>query len=424
MNPRRVERWLVVVLLIAGFGSGCASSQPTESEPVVVFGNWRGADADAFRSTLARFEEETGIEVRYTGSASFATAIRERVEEGDPPDIALFPQPGVVRDLVEQGHVLPLREDVRTAALDEVVPSVGELAETLGDLEAVIYRLNVKSLVWYRPDVFAEYGYEIPPIWDDLLDLSSTMIADGHTPWCLGVSAFAASGWPATDWIEDIVLRLETTTTYDGWVEGTVPFTDDAIGSGFATFSSLVLADRGVSGGPRGVLNTAPARAQDPMFDDPPGCLMYRQASFQVTNLPEGLEIGPDGDVDVFVLPGPSTDEPAPLLVGGSVAAAFTDRPETWSLMNFLASAEGAGILQAGGGHVSAHAGVRPESYADAFDRRIAALLSTADEVRFDASDSMYSPVGTRSFLDAMTEFIANGQLESALQTAQAGYDR
>ncbi len=424
MKPRRAERWLTVALLIAGIGSGCASHPPAEGEPVVVFANWRGADAEAFRSTLARFEEKTGIDVRYTGSASFATAIRERVEEGDPPDIALFPQPGVVRDLVEQGHILPLADEVRAAALTEVVPSVAELARTFSDLEAVIYRLNVKSLVWYRPDDFAANGYAIPSTWDELLDLSRTMIADGQTPWCLGVSAFAASGWPATDWIEDIVLRLGGTPTYDGWVEGTTPFTDDAIGSAFEAFSSLVLDDQGVSGGPRGVLNTTPARAQDPMFDDPPGCFMYRQASFQVTNLPDGLEIGPSGDVDIFVLPGSNPDEPAPLLVGGSIAAAFTDRPETWSLMAFLASAEGGGDLQAGGGHVSPHAGVRPDSYADAFDRRMAALLATADAVRFDASDSMYSPVGTRSFLDATTQFIATGQLESALETAQAGYDR
>jgi alpha-glucoside transport system substrate-binding protein len=423
MKPRRVENVLIAALVVTVLGSGCASSQPVEGEPLVVFANWRGEDADAFRSTLERFEQDTGIEVRYTGSASFATAIRERVEEGDPPDVALFPQPGVVRDLVEQGYIVPLPDDVRAAALTDVVPSVGDLAEAFGDLDSVIYRLNVKSLVWYRPEAFAENGYEIPSTWDELVDLSNTMIANGQTPWCLGVSAFAASGWPATDWIEDIVLRLGNTTIYDGWVEGTVPFTDGDIGAAFDAFSNLVLADRRVSGGPRGVLNTTPARAQDPMFADPPGCLMYRQASFQVTNLPEGLQIGPTGDVDVFVLPGPGADEPAPLLVGGSIAAAFTDRSETWLLMDFLASAEAGGSLQSGGGHVSPHAAVPPSSYGDAFDRRIAALLLTADEVRFDASDSMYSPVGTRSFLDAMTQFIATGRLESSLQTAQAGYN-
>jgi alpha-glucoside transport system substrate-binding protein len=424
MKPRRAEGWLIVMLLIAAVGSGCASSSPTPGDPVAVFGNWRGADADAFRSVLSRFTEETGIDVRYTGSASFPTAIRERVEEGNPPDIGMFPQPGLVRDLVEEGLVLPLSSDVQTAARDDIVPSVREVARIIDEIEAVIYRLNVKSLVWYRPEVFAANGYDIPASWDDLVELSRTMIADGYAPWCLGVSAFAASGWPATDWVEDIVLRLNGSTLYDEWVDGTVRFTDDAIGSAFSDFSSLVLADRGANGGIRGILNTSPARAQDPMFDDPPGCLMYRQASFQVTNLPDGVEIGPDGDVDIFVLPGVSATDAPPLLVGGSVAAAFTDRPETWALMRYLASADGSSVLQTGGGHVSPHAGVVPASYADAFDRRVAELLSAADEVRFDASDLMYSPVGTRSFFDAMTQFIATGQLESAQQTAQSGYDR
>jgi alpha-glucoside transport system substrate-binding protein len=158
------------------------------------------------------------------------------------------------------------------------------------------------------------------------------------------------------------------------------------------------------------------------MFDDPPGCVMYRQASFQSDNLPSATEIGPDGDVDLFVLPGEAAGE-APLIVGGDVAAAMTDRPETWALLRFLASPESGEAWAETGGYISPHAGFDSSHYADAFDRRMDELLDAADVVRFDGSDRMYAPVGTKSFFDAMTLFVASGRVELAQETAQAGYD-
>jgi alpha-glucoside transport system substrate-binding protein len=424
MRRRRAESLALVAIGLALAASACSSSQPSEGEHLTVFGNMRGADAEAFRAVLSGFEDATGIEVRFTGSASFPRAIRERVEEGNAPDVAMFPQPGLLADLANEGYVRPLRDDVAAAATESLLPSLGDAFGSVASVDGVLFQVNVKSLVWYRPAEFAARGYDVPSTWTQLEDLTARISAEGMTPWCMGVSAFDASGWPATDWVEDVVLRLDGTDVYDGWVGGIIPFTDGRIGSAVAEFGSLVLGDEQANGGRRGILNTTPARAQNPMFSDPPGCLMYKQASFQVSNLPPGTTVGEGGDVDVFVLPGRDPVDPPPILVGGTVAAAFTDSDATWALMRYLASSEAGEAWAARGGFVSPRADFDASAYASAFDRRMASIVAAADVTRFDGSDTMYSPVGTRSFFDAMIQYIATDRLGPSMETAQSGYSR
>lgn len=150
---------------------------------------------------------------------------------------------------------------------------------------------------------------------------------------------------------------------------------------------------------------------------------MYKQASFQLPNLPGDVTVGEGGDVDVFVLPGMDSDPP-PILIGGTVAAAFTDSEETWALMRFLATAASGEPWAQQASFISPRADFDPNAYGSDFDRRMAAIIAGADIVRFDASDLMYSPVGTRSFFDAMVQYIATGRIDAAQETAQAGYER
>ncbi|MGB5434019.1 MAG: extracellular solute-binding protein, partial [Acidimicrobiia bacterium] len=271
MNPRPAERLLLLILGLGLVAAACSSGTVDDTDALIVFGNQRGADADALRGVLARFEEETGIETRFTGSASFPRAVRERVEEGNPPDVGLFPQPGLLDDLADEGLVIPLRDDVAEAASTSLLPSLGGVFGSAGAANSVLFQVHVKSLVWYSPAEFAARGYEIPTTWTELEELSRRISADGISPWCMGVSAFDATGWPATDWVEDIVLRSDGPEVYDAWVAGDIAFTDDRIGSAIAEFGSLVLSAEAANGGRRGALNTSPARAQDPMFASPPG---------------------------------------------------------------------------------------------------------------------------------------------------------
>lgn len=414
---------LVAAVLAATACSSGSAGNANDPPDLRVFGNYRNADAAAFRTVLDRFTRETGIATSYVGTAAFATRIGERLREGDRPDVALFPQPAILSEVAAQGFLVPfdgeLAETVRGA--------YGDWALALGSLDGLLYgapyRVSVKSLVWYPPGIFAERGYEVPATWEQLRTLTDRMVRDGFTPWCLGMESFGATGWVGTDWIEDIVLRLPGPEVYDRWTEGDVPFTDEQIRAAFTEFGGMVLAPGRVAGGARAILSVPVLDAIAPMFADPPECLLTRQGSFQETALPSGTELGPSGDVDVFVLP-PAGGGEAPLLVSGEIAAMFTDSAEARALIAYLASPESGVPWAATGGYNSPHAAFDLSAYGSRFERRLGELLGEADVIRFDGSDLMPPTVGTGTFWRGMVDLVAGSPLDSVLTAIQAGYEQ
>ena len=414
---------LIAAALVVGACSSDSADDPGAAPVLRVFSNYRGADAEAFRTVLAQFTRETGIATSYVGTAAFADRIRDRVREGDPPDVALFPQPAILAEMARAGFVAELDGDLAEGVENGYPDWAIELGTVEGGLYGVPYRVSVKSLVWYPPGVFAERGYDVPETWDELTTLADQMVSDGYTPWCMGMEAFGATGWVGTDWIEDIVLRFGGPEVYDPWAAGDVPFTDDPIRTAFEQFGDVLLRPGRVAGGVRAVLAVPVLDAIQAMFSDPPGCLLSRQASFQREALPAGTEIGPSGDVDVFVLPSADRGN-APLLVSGEIAAAFTDSEEARALLTYLSSPDSGVPWAALGGYNSPHAGFDTAAYGSDFERRLGELLETADVVRFDGSDLMPPAVGTGTFWAGMVDFVAGSSLETVLAEIEAGYDQ
>lgn len=407
----------VLAVLIAS----CSAGPPTpvsEHEPVEVFASLRGDDADALREVLASFTARTGIATRYVGTAGFAHRLPERLREGDAPDLALVPQPALVAELARAGQLTPLE------GLDGLDSTLHPGAYEVGVVDdvryGVWYRVAVKSLVWYPPAAFETAGYELPTTFDELLALSRTIAADGTPPWCLGIEDFGSTGWVGTDWIEDLVLRLHGPEIYDAWAAGEVPFSDPRIAAAFDAFAAIALAPGKVAGGTRAALTTPALEALWPMLDDPPCCLLSRQASFQSTNLPPDTTLGPEGDLDVFVLPG-LPGEPAPLVAGGELVVAFNDRPATRELLAYLASPAGGEVWAARGGFLSPHVSFDPTHHADPFDRALADLLVAAEVVRFDASDQLPTAIGTGTFWSGVVDHLGGVPLEQVLERIDAG---
>lgn len=391
-------------------------SAPDETVVLEVFTNYRGAEAEAFREVLAGFTERTGIETRLIGTAAFAARLPERVRDGDPPDVALIPQPALLAELARDDRIAPL--DLPEVQ-DTLLPGAAAVGIVDGQRYGVWYRLSVKSLVWYPPAAFAEAGYEPPATWFELLGLSQRIERDGVPPWCIGIESFGATGWVGTDWVEDLVLRLHGTEVYDGWAAGRIPFTDDRIRDAFEAFTTVALTEGGVAGGPRAILTTPALDAVLPMLEDPPGCLLSRQASFQVGDLPEGTEVGPEGDLNVFVLPD-DEEGPPPLVAAGEIAAAFNRSPEALELVAYLAD-PGAGEAWARrGGFTSPHATFDATTYTQSFDRQVAGLVADAEVVRYDASDQMPTEIGTGAFWTGIVDLVSGAPLDRVLTEIEA----
>ena len=403
---------IVLIAASALVAAACttAPGTPDQRDVLEVFGPWRSVDADRFAAVLAPFEDETGIEVSYVGSVDFVSDLLARTGDrgNDPPDVAMVPQPALVRQLAADGDAVPLGAELAGTIVDNFGTEGAEFGAIDGTQYAVPYKATVKSLVWYRPDVFADRGWTIPATLDELAALVDRVEADGEmAPWCLGINAGSATGWTATDWAEDLVLRSAGLDVYQRWAIGEVDFADPAIADAFAQFRSLALEPGRTLGGVRGIVETPVDEAIFPLLDDPPGCALHRQADFAETWLPGGTTIGPDGDVDVFLLPG-TTDAPPPLVVGGTQAVQFGTGADVDALMIYLAGPQAGAIWARQGGFISLNRLVPDDAYPDDHLRQLTAAISEAPAIAFDASDQMPAAIGADLLWDRITAWIAN----------------
>jgi len=389
---------------------------------VTILGAFVDADAAAFEASVEAFESETGIDIEYTGTGDFVTLITTQVEAGAPPDIAFFPTPGQIIDFASRGEIRPVSAEVRAVAEENYIESWLSLGSYEEELYGLAYKVSVKSVVWYSPSDFAEAGYEVPTSWEELEALTDAIVADGRTPWCVGFESADASGWPGTDWIEDIVLRQQSPEYYDQWVTHEIPFDDDGIKAAFQTFSDLVLSEGHAFGGGDGIVSTFFGDAMAPMFaEGEPGCYLHRQASFFTSFLPEGTTVGPDGDVNVFILPALGGGLP-PIMGGGDFAVAFTDRPEVDAVMQFLATPE-AGTVWAGmGGYVAPYQTFDTSIYPAGIDQVAGEAVANAEVFRFDGSDAMPGPVQPE-FWAAMMDLATGASIDDVTAAVESAFE-
>ena len=410
-------------LLTACGGSDLTSnSNSSSAKKVTILATITGEGQKKIEQSLQPFTEKTGIAISYEGTDAFTTLLPVRVASGNPPDIALFPQPGLMADFAKAGDLIPLDTVIDASELNQAYSQTWQQLGSVHDkLYGLWYRASVKSLVWYNPKAFAQNGYKVPQTWEELIALSDQIVAEGKTPWCIGIESGGASGWVGTDWIEDIVLRMAGTSVYDQWVSHDIPFTHPTIKSAFAKFGEIVLNQKYVRGGTVGAISIPFGDAATPLFDDPPGCYLHRQASFITEFFPK--RVVPGEDVDFFVLPPINPEFKTPILVSGVVFALFKDTPEARALMAYLATSEPHEILSGLGDSVSPQQQVNLEVYPDEITRRQAELLLNAEIIRFDGSDLMPGAVGTGTFWSGIVDYIGGTDLDQVLQNIDASWE-
>ena len=402
--------------------SSCASTSTESPEnTVTVLGVVVGEQQEKLEQALAPFEEETGIDVVYEGTDAFATLLPVRVESGDAPDLAMFPQPGLLADFARAGQLIPLNSFIDTSTLSAAYPDTWlELGSVDDEAYGIWYRASVKSLVWYRPTAFEAAGYDVPSTWSELIALSNQIAADGATPWCIGLESGDASGWPGTDWVEDIMLRTAGPEAYSQWVEHELPFDSSEVINAFNEFGKILLNPEYVDGGAVGAVSTPFGDSPQGIFNEPPSCYMHRQANFIATFFPEDKE--PEVDYDVFPLPEIDSQFGTPILVAGDAFGMFNDTPESRALMEYLATPQPHEIWAGLGGFISPHKQVSTDAYPDITTQKIAQILADAEVISFDGSDMMPGAVGTGTFWSGIIDFAVGDSAEDVTGSIESSW--
>lgn len=395
---------------------------------VTMTGPFTDADAVKFNQAMATFEELTGIDIQYEGSKEFEASISIRVDGGNPPDIADFPQPGLLANFVRDGKVVDVSQFISADWLSENYNQswldMATMESPDGPIMAGVWqRVNGKSLVWYPKARFEEAGYSIPQTWDELLALTDEIAADGDTAWCIGIESGAATGWPATDWMEEIMLRTTSLENYDAWVKGDLPFSSPEVKNAAEKMAEIWFNDQYVYGGRASIVTTFFGDAPTPMFNDQPGCWLHKQGNFITSFFPSTVK--PGEDYAFFYLPPIDPAYGKPVLVAGDLMGMFNDRPEVRAVMSFFASGASVQDWMAVGGAISPHADSDLSWYGDDIERGVAEIIRNATSLRFDASDLMPGEVGAGSFWRGMTDFVAGTvDLDTAMREIDSGWPR
>ena len=400
---------------------------------VSVWGAPTGDEGASIQATFNIYAEAEGAEVVWVGSDSFEQDLRIAVDGGAPPDIAITPQPGSICVFADDGDLVSLEDlgfDIAAleAAHGAYFIGLGQCAD--GNHYAIPTNANYKSIIWYNKPLFESAGYAVPETWDELVALSQQVLDDGTTPWCIGLGSEAATGWPGTDWIEDILVRTAGADVYNQWTNHEIPFNDPAVVTAFDTMAEIVFAEGFVLGGPEGTAAIDFRDAPDPMFNDPPSCMFHRQASFISNFFPEGMTAGVDADFFNF----PIIDEAvgSGAMGGGELAMVFNNRPEVVALLEAYAGPALQCVQAAPKGHgmegierISANANTSADCYeSDTVKKQAEAVAAAlgANGFVFDGSDLMPPEVGQGSFWTGMVDWTRGTATQGVVDAVETSW--
>jgi len=408
--------------LAACGGSGSGGSDDT----VTV---WSSTDPLVFaglKKEITAKAKAEGITVDMQHVDNINQLIMTKLQAGDAPDIAMIPQPGVVGDIVKRGEAQPLDDVVDMGSLQsDMTPGTLESGTFDGKLYGLLTSMNVKSLVFYPKQAWDKAKYKAPKTMDDLVKLQDQIKSDGTTPWCFAIGSEGSTGWPATDWIEELIAKQQGADVYNQWVTNDVKFNSPEVKEAADWFETNVLGSGNVSGGRASVASTAFGDADNPMWDTPPGCMLLKQGNFIVSPdfMPADVVSKADENIGVFGFPPESAGGENPVVGGGDLSVLLSDTDNAKKVMKIMADPTLGGDAAGTSSFISPHTTFDKSQYPNDLTRTIADVAYNADTFLFDGSDQMPGAVGVGTFWKDMTAWISGQEdLDTALNNIDASW--
>lgn len=430
--PRRLPALLALLAVLCATGlTACA---PAASRGrVTLLASWTDAEGRVFQQVLDRFERQTGIEVDYQGTRALNQVLFSAVQNGSPPDVAVLASAGEFAQYISRSELFPL-DDVIGPPGSNYTPQWRSLQELgTGHTYAVPVKAELKSMIWYNSArlrrTHPREADQLPAVrtWDQLVQLSHTLRRSGATPWCLGLADPPNSGWSGTDWVEDILLHQAGPIFYQEWAAGNQPWTTEQVRRAWTTWGEIAAVPGMIHGGIDAALLTDFADAGRPMFTDPPGCYLHRQASFMngfyqryTDRAGASLNLVPGQDFDYVPFPtDPATGSADQVWeVSADLAGMFRDTPAARALIAYLATDEAQRIWpEASAGTVFSVNTTVAEGERHELSRRVATTLTNAEDyvMCLDASDVMPAAMSS-AFYQAVLAYLRDpGRLDRLL---------
>ena len=407
-------------------GSSDNASGEVKGSTVTI---WTSVDQpvlDGLKAAMESKAQEQGITVKWSKVDNINQLIITKIQANDTPDIAMIPQPGVVADIVKRGKATALDDVVDMNGLKaSMIPGVLESGTVDGKLYGLLTSANAKSFVFYPKKAWDKAGYTAPKSIDELNTLTEKIKGDktAKAPWCAGIGSEAATGWPATDWFEDLVMRYGGVDGYNKWVKHETKFDSPLVRQAAAEYEKLMFTDGNVLGGRKSISSTAFGNAGTPMFSNPPGCMMFKQGSFITSFFPRNVQANLDEEVGVFAFPPATAGGDNPVLGGGDLAVLLHNTAGAQAVMKLL-SDKSIGEKAAGTStFLSPHKDFDVSLYKGKVAQDTAKIAYSASAFLFDGSDQMPGAVGAGSFWKSMTAWNSGQEdLDTALKKIDSSW--
>jgi alpha-glucoside transport system substrate-binding protein len=413
-----------------------ATTSPSPSATVTVgsvevLGVWGSEELASFQAMVAPWEQQTGGKMNFTGTRDLIAVLTTRIQAGNPPDIAMLPNPGQMKQLAAAGKLVPFNNLVDMNTINaQYSQAWTSLATVNNQLYGLFMKAANKGMIWYNPKTFSSNSWSVPTTWTQLIDLSNQIVSDAKAPanpWSVGVESGQASGWPGTDWIAQIFLSKYGGDAYDQWVNHQIPWTDPKIKDAWNMFGTIVNTPGYVPGGATAALATNFQDASYLPFQDPPKAAMYYEGDFVQTFIASQFPSLVAGqDYSFFAFPTVDAQYQGAVTGGADLMVAFKDNPTVRSFISYIASPEAQTIWVKRGGFTSVNNQVKTSDYPNELAGKAAEQLLNATLFRYGAGDVMPSAMQTAWWQAILQYLQAPSQLDSLLanleNTAKTAY--
>lgn len=380
-------------------------------------------DQKSLEHILSYFSQATGAVFRYIPSETIERDLRLTGKSAALAHVAILPDISFAKELARQGGILPLPEELKKSVLQNYVAGQSWLdlarfkdREEQEQFFGLFYRVDIHSLLWYSRSAFAEADYQLPSSIETLFALSEQMLAEGYTPWCSGLADGNNSGWPATNWVEDFLLRLAGTELYDAWISNHLPFNDTHVQQAFEYLAKVLGQDGYVKGGLIAQFSLPFAEGFKGLLSYPSECFLYHQTSLVGNALDF---VANSKDLDVFYLPTTeNAREAKPLIVSAPLWVVMQENEAVWALLSYLQTALAHELWMTRGEFLSPHLFANAELYPSGLLAKQAEILREASSIRLDASEQMPPPVRA-AFSGAAMDYLSGADLAEVLTAVQ-----
>ena len=414
VHKRGVKALTAVAAMALGVSglAACGGGGSSSNDKTVEI--WMSVDQpvfDGLKKDMTAKAKDAGITLKMSKVTDINSLIMTKIQANDAPDIALIPQPGVVANIVKRNKAIALDDVITSDAKDSMLGGALEAGTFNGKLYGLLSSANVKSLVFYNKKAWDKAGYKAPTTIDELDALTEQIKSDGGVPWCFGIESDTATGWPATDWFEELVMKYGGADKYNEWVTHKIPFDDPLVKQAGEEFEKLVLTDGNHIGDGKTIASTGFGDAENSMWKSDPGCWLFKQGSFITAFFPEDVVKNFATDVGVFGFPSANAGEKAPVLGGGDLAVLLNDSDAAKTGMKLLAESDtGNSAAANGSSYLSPHKDFDSSLYTNPVIKVSDQVVKNGSELLFDGSDQMPGEVGAGSFWKQVTSWITGQQ--------------